>query len=107
MSSYEYTFSVPSLFEEKDYEILVEFSVTSWGSSASYWDPGDPLEWEIDSISIDGELIPYVYQKDRFYVSGEQQVKEALWQVLADAADHKINYNFDWSGAAMDDYLED
>lgn len=104
MSQFETTFSVPCIYEEKDFEITVEFTVTSWGSSPSYWDPGDPIEWEIDKLYLDGEEIPYSYQKNRFWVPPEQQLREALWQSLADAATTYIDEHFDWSDAHYDDY---
>lgn len=101
-STYSMTMAIPDLFREADIEVLFEFEITSWGSYASYWDPGDAIEWEITDIFIDNIHIPYQSKASPLY--------SALWQSLADAGTTYIDEHFDWGRAANDaaeDYYED
>ena len=46
--------------DNEDREYTANISILSWGSPQTYWDPGDPPEWECDSIEDeDGNDIPY------------------------------------------------
>lgn len=102
MTSYSMTMAIPDLFRETDIGVLFEFEITSWGSSASWYDPGDPIEWEIVDIWVGNTHLPYSPKASPIY--------NALWQSLADAGQNYIDNNFDWSGAlndAAEDYYDE
>lgn len=100
--TYSMSMAVPDLFREADIEVTFEFEVTSWGSSASWFDPGDPIEWEITDIFIEDIHIPWRAKSSPLY--------SALWQALAAAGATYIDEHFDWGKASLDaydDYYED
>lgn len=101
-STYSMTMAIPDLFREADIEITFEFEVISWGSSASWCDPGSLIEWEITDIFIEDIHIPYQPKASPLY--------SALWQSLAEAGTTYIDEHFDWGRASNDaaeDYYED
>lgn len=100
--TYSITMAVPDLFREADIEVLFEFEVTSWGSSPSWEDPGDPPEWEITDIFVEGELIPWIRAKKLCPLTKEQRIANALWEDLAEAGQTYIDEHFDWRKAAND-----
>lgn len=95
MSSYEHYLKLPEAYEGKVEEILVEFTVTSWGAPesgptySSGGEPAEPPEIEIDKIYVDGNLVPY---------PGEE------WDKLAALANDQIFEDFDFEAASEPDY---
>lgn len=105
--------------ENQDEDLLIEaeFTVTSLGSPASWDHPGDPCEWEVDEIYLEGEFIPSFltpwwwklknwYWKKR-YGKSPRRLDNPLWYTLAEIVDKAIEEDFDWTDyihAQQDDY---
>jgi len=114
--NFEISFTVPLLFSEEEVEITCEFNVTSWGSGDTYWSPGNPPEWEVEKIFLDGDEVP-ISEKTEIQVDimtpghfeghqwiphqpygrfRESKIISPLWESLAEACDTYIGENFEF-----------
>jgi hypothetical protein len=99
-----HTFYVDELpADEVEYEAYIH--ITSFGSGPSWYDPGDPPEYEIESIYSDGKEIPVhlpVRWRDRFEAwFNDRPVRKRLnpeWERLATKCDESME-RFDWGDA--------
>lgn len=99
--SFEFVIEHPD-DSSKDESITGEISVTSWGSSPSWHDPGDPVEWDIEEIYLNGVLVPYWLDREAKLVNPE-------WERLEPHVTKYMENDFDWSdaqAAAAEDYYD-
>ena len=83
--------------EEEEIEVNVDYTITSRGSpphmgSLAYpGDPGDPVEWEIESVECEGYSLNLSDEElERLY----QQLDEKVCEIAAEPDEPDYDYSY-------------
>lgn len=117
-----YVLNPASLTDEnapEELECEAEVNITSLGSPQSWDHPGDPPEWEVDSITVEGReiplfLTPFWWPLYEWYYLKRHKCKPRKpynpeWDKYQAFADKHMEEDFDWAdhvAAIQDDYDE-
>lgn len=62
---------------DTDWVVTIEYKITSHGAAATYWDPAEDVEWDIEKIWISQDL-------GRKIVCPEFELTGAMFDLVAD-----------------------
>ena len=108
----EITFEVDDDPENPPKEYTADITIYSFGSGPSWYDPGEPPEWDISHIyDPSGKEVPYHLPlrliRDRFeaWFNGRKPKPRINpeWERLAALAEKHMEDHFDWYEAERDE----
>ena len=62
---------------DTDWVVTIEYKITSYGAPATYWDPAEDVEWDIERIWISQDLGQKI-------VTPEFELTGAMFDLVAD-----------------------
>jgi hypothetical protein len=90
---------------DTDWVVTIEYKITSHGAAATYWDPAEDVEWDIEKIWISQDLGSKIIRPE-FELTGAMFDLVADLAVVQDDIMQHINDSCDDDEPDYDDYRE-